>query len=133
MYPNNRLMKSLRFIITCAFLVTQFACTNQDKLSVKQVMDNKITELYDSKTEAELTALTYEQAKSLFSTADLKIVGNSHWMFDVNVPVTVSVFRSKNQKSVPWWLAENGFTKTALSVKNEMTEYEIWQKTFPAG
>ena len=72
---------------------------------MKQVMDNKITELYDSKTEAELTALTYEQAKSLFSPADLKILGTSHWMFDVNVPVTVSVFRSKKQEIVPWWLA----------------------------
>ena len=53
MYQINRLMKSLRFIIICVFLVTQFACNTQDKLSVKQVMDNKITELYDSKTEAE--------------------------------------------------------------------------------
>src|SRR5687768_9355444 len=133
MYQNIRLIKSLRFIIICVLLVNQFACTSQDKLSVKQVMDNKITELYGSKTEAELTALTYEQAKSLFSPADLKILSTVHWMFDVNVPVTVSVFRSKKQEIVPWWLKENGFAKTQLSVNNEMTEYEIWQKTFPAG
>lgn len=133
MYQINRLMNSLRFIVIIVLLVTQIACNTQEKLSVKQVMDNKITELYDSKTEAELTALTYEQAKLLFSPSDLKILGTSHWMFDVNVPVTVSVFRSKNQKIVPWWLEENGFTKTQFSVKNEMTDYEIWQKAFPAG
>ncbi|MBZ5857722.1 purple acid phosphatase family protein [Flavihumibacter profundi] len=133
MYQNNRFVKSLNLIVVCGFLATQFSCKTPDNRSVKQVMDNKITELYASKTESELAALDYQQAKALFSPADLKILGSRHWMFEANVPVTVSVFRSKKQEIVPWWLAENGFTKTRLSVKNEHTEYEIWQKAFPAG
>ncbi|ULQ52137.1 purple acid phosphatase family protein [Flavihumibacter fluvii] len=133
MYHNNRFVQSLKLIVVCGFLAIQFSCNTPDNRSVKQVMDNKITELYASKTEAELAALDYPQAKALFSPADLNILGSRHWMFEANVPVTVSVFRSKKQVMVPWWLAENGFTKTRLSVKNENTEYEIWQKAFPAG
>ena len=134
MIQNNRLYKTLVFIILTGFVTTHFSCKpTPDNRSVKQVMDGKVTELYATKSEAELTALTYEQAKALFSSEELNILATRHWMFDVNVPVTVSVFRSKKQEIVPWWLAENGFTKTTHSVKNEMTEYEVWQNAFPAG
>jgi predicted phosphodiesterase len=134
MIQNKRLFKTLIFIILTGFMVIQFSCiTTPDNRSVKQVMDSKVTELYATKSEAELAALTYEKAKALFPPEELSILATRHWMFDVNVPVTVSIFRSKKQEIVPWWLVVNGFTKTPLSVKNEMTEYEVWQKAFPAG
>ena len=104
-----------------------------DTRTVRDVIDAKVTELYKTKTESELLALTYEQAKSLFSPEDLKILATRHWMFDVNVPVVVYVIRSVKQEIVPFWLTEYGFQKTGLTVKNEMTEYEIWQKSFDAG
>lgn len=110
-----------------------FSCSSPDVSSVKQVMDNKVTGLYAKKSKAELMALTYKQVKALFLPAELNILATHHWMFDTNVPVKVSVFRSKKQEIVPWWLGDYGFIKTDLSVKNEMTEYEIWQKDFPAG
>ncbi|HSB94665.1 MAG TPA: metallophosphoesterase family protein [Flavitalea sp.] len=133
MYNGKQLINALKKIILCGYLFSQVACSTQDNRSVKQVMDEKITELYANKTEAELTTLTYDQAKALFSSADLKTLGGSHWQFNVNVPVIVSVFRSTKQQIVPWWLPENGFTKTQLSVKNEQTDYEVWQKSYPAG
>ena len=134
MIQNRRRYKALIFIVFAGFVTTHFSCKpTPDNRSVKQVMDNKVTELYATKSEAELTALSYEQAKTLFSPEELNILATRHWMFDVNVPVIVSVFRSKKQEMIPWWLEENGFTKTSYTVKNEMTEYEVWQKAFPAG
>ena len=134
MIQNKQLLKPLIFIVIAGFALTHFSCKpTPDNRSVKQVMDSKVTDLYATKTEAELTALNYDQAKALFSPEELNILATRHWLFDVNVPVTVSVFRSIKQEIVPFWLEGNGFTKTTLSVKNEMTEYEVWQKTFPAG
>ena len=124
--------RTLTFTVFTGLLVALYSCTTDDR-SVKQVMDAKITELYKTKSEKELQSLTYDEAKSLFSPAELNILATRHWMFDVNVPVIVSVFRSKKQEIVPWWLYENGFLKTSLSVKNEMTEYEVWQRSFKAG
>jgi len=104
-----------------------------DTSTVSAVMDDKVTELYKTKTEEELSALNYDQATSLFTEKEMKILATRHWMFDVNVPVVVSVFRSKKQEIVPFWLEKDDFSKTELTVKNEMTEYEIWQKSFAAG
>jgi len=43
------------------------------------------------------------------------------------------VMRSEKQKVVPFWLESSGFKKTGMRMKNEMTTYEVWQKSFPAG
>ncbi len=109
-----------------------FSCSAGNR-TVRDVMDEKVTWLYKTKSEKELQSITYEQAKSLFTQEDLKILATRHWMFDVNVPVVVSVFRSKKQEIIPFWLEKDGFTKTELTVKNEMCEYEIWQKSFNVG
>ena len=133
MQQNNRAVKLLIFIIILGITVSQFSCSSPDNRSVKQVMDEKITELYKTKTEKDLQSLTYDQAISLFSANDMEILASRHWMFDVNVPVVVSFFRSKKQNIIPFWLEKSGFLKTELTVKNEMSEYEIWQKSFNAG
>jgi hypothetical protein len=133
MIQKIRLYKPLNLILLTGILAIHFSCSKTDNRLVKQVMDNKVTELYATKTEDELLALTYEQAKSLFTPKDLKILATRHWMFDVNVPVVVSVIRSMKQEIVPYWLPESGFQKTNLTVKNEMTEYEVWQKLLDAG
>ncbi|MEN8194870.1 MAG: metallophosphoesterase family protein, partial [Bacteroidota bacterium] len=54
-------------------------------------------------------------------------------MFDISTPAIVSVMRVNNQDIVPFWLVDNGFVKTDLSVKNEYTVYEVWQKEYSAG
>ena len=124
---------TLKLAILCGLIAVLYSCTAPDTRTVKQVMDDKVTELYKIKTPQELQSITNEQALSMFSEKDLNILSTRHWMFDTNVPVVVSVFRSKEQKVVPFWFAKNGFSKTDLTVKNEMTEYEVWQKSFPAG
>ncbi|HSO89249.1 MAG TPA: metallophosphoesterase family protein [Draconibacterium sp.] len=126
---NQFLISLLVVLLGTAIL---FSCTTGNR-TVRDVMDEKVTALYKTKTEDELLSLTYDQAKSLFTEADMKILASRHWTFNVNVPVVVSVMRSVKQEIVPFWLTENGFQKTNFTVKNEMTDYEIWQKEFGAG
>lgn len=101
--------------------------------SVAEVIDAKVTELYQTKSQEELAAITYEQAFQLFNEQELQVLSSKYWMFDVNVPVVVSVLRSVKQKVIPFWLEEQGFQKTAMKLKNEITGYEVWQKNFDAG
>jgi predicted phosphodiesterase len=54
-------------------------------------------------------------------------------MFDVNVPVIVSIMRSEEQKIIPFWLIPSGFVKTDKTMSNEQITYEVWQKKFEAG
>lgn len=96
-------------------------------------MDNAIARLYKTMDEKQLAALDNDQVMALFSKDEKEVLSTKHWSFDVNVPVTVSVMRSEKQKIVPFWLAESGFKKTSLTMKNEQTVYEVWQKSFDSG
>ena len=133
MHRTRQWFNPLIFILLAVFYVFHQSCTTPDNRSVKQVIEGKITELYKTKTEAELLSLTNAQVISLFSEEDLEILATRHWMFDVNVPVVVSVYRSVKQEIVPFWLEPKGFSKTGMTVINEMTEYEVWQKFFGKG
>jgi len=134
-------MKQINFskivasLVVLIFLVNLFSCApvEKEKGSVKDVMDRVITDLYASKTEAELSATDYDQAMSFFTEEELEILSTQHWTFDVNVPVVVSVMRSVKQKVTPFWLEKEGFIKTEKEVKHEYTIYEVWQKEFAAG
>jgi acid phosphatase type 7 len=130
MHRTRQWFNPLIFILLAVF---HQSCTTPNNRSVKLVIEDKITGLYETKTEDELLSLNYDQAKSLFTEADMKILASRHWMFDVNVPVVVSVMRSVEQEIVPFWLTKSGFVKTELTMKNEMTTYEVWQKSFDAG
>lgn len=122
---------NLLFLLTA--LVACSPASKQDDLSVKTVIDDAITELYATRTEDELSALTYQQVDNFFSEKERETLATKHWMFDANVPVVVSVMRSVKQEIVPFWLNENGFVKTDMTVSNEMSKYEIWQKSFKSG
>ncbi|MFP4366966.1 MAG: metallophosphoesterase [Bacteroidales bacterium] len=121
------------FIVTALFLG---ACTGSDThedATVDSIIDDVITELYQTKGEQELASLTHGQVMDLFSDDELQLLGTRHWMFDVNVPVVVSVMRSSDQDIVPFWLTGRDFKKTDKTVRNRQVEYEIWQKSFDAG
>jgi len=91
-------------------------------------MDNAIARLYKTADEKQLAALDNDNVMALFSKDEKEALSTKHWSFDVNVPVTVSVMRSEKQKVAPFWLTESGFKKTSLTMKNEQTVYECWQK-----
>lgn len=125
--------KFLQIVMLTFFVASVFSCAKKEEKRVKDVMDKVVTELYQTKSEAELSALDYNQAMALFTEKDIEILATRHWTFDINVPVVVSVMRSKKQKTVPFWLATKGFKKTELVMNHEHSTYEIWQKSFDTG
>ena len=119
-----------------ALLLIVFACSESKKQqpsTSKALISKKISELYQTKTVAELNALTYEDAFAMFTAEEIEILASGHWTFNVNVPVVVSVMRSKKQINIPFWLKDRGFEKTGMHMQNEMTTYEVWQKEFDKG
>ncbi|WP_423127062.1 metallophosphoesterase [Gaoshiqia sp. Z1-71] len=126
---RNQLFANLVILFVVAGLLS---CTRQEK-TVDEVMDRVVSHLYESMDIGELPALDQEQVMSLFSEDELKTLATRHWTFEVNVPVVVSVMRSVKQKNQPFWLTQSGFVKTGMTMKNEQTTYEVWQKPFGAG
>ncbi len=76
----------------------------QDEKTVKDVIDSKISYLYKTMDAAQLMSMDYDKVFSLFSEDEKEVLATRHWMFDVNVPVVVSVMRSNEQNIVPFWL-----------------------------
>jgi acid phosphatase type 7 len=124
--------KFIQYPLICFIIVVLVSC-NHDTITVKNVIDSKISYLYRTMDSAQLMSLDYDKVFSLFSDDEKEILATRHWMFDVNVPVVVSVMRSTEQKILPFWLTAKGFVRTDLTMKNEQTTYEVWQKSFDAG
>lgn len=125
--------KTVKFIALVWFVLSGISSCTPNESSVKAVMDQMVTQLHQTTSPADLQRLTNEQAMALFSPEELETLAMKHWMFDANVPVVVSVMRSNKQQIVPFWLEKNGFRKTGMTMKNEQTDYEVWQKSFKAG
>lgn len=128
-------MKSIRLLtrLVCLLSLAGFGACSHPEQSVKEVMDKTFDRLYRTMGPDELRALDDEQVMALFSDQEKQVLSTGHWRFDVNVPVIVSVMRSVKQEKIPFWLSPNGFTKTDMTMKNEQTTYEVWQKPFRAG
>ena len=129
----GKFSKFLQIGMLFLFVTSMFSCAEKEDRRVKDVMDRVVTELYQTKSESELSGLDYNQVMDLFSEKEMQVLATRHWTFDVNVPVVVSVMRSERQKTVPFWLSENGFQKTEMVLNHEHATYEIWQKPFDAG
>ena len=130
---NKSRIDTIIRVLAGFMLITAMISCEESEDSVKDVMNKVITNLYKNTSANDLQKLDVDHAMALFSKEDLKVLSTRHWMFDVNVPVVVSVMRSSEQKIVPFWLDKAGFKKTAMTVKNEQVTYEIWQKSFAAG
>jgi 3',5'-cyclic AMP phosphodiesterase CpdA len=80
-----------------------------------------------------LQGISPELAVEFLTDQERKILGTSYWMFDVNVPVTVSVMRDRDQAEPHFWLTDQNWLKTEQLVQADGTSYEVWQKNFSAG
>ncbi|NOX64788.1 MAG: metallophosphoesterase family protein [Chlorobi bacterium] len=122
-----------RIKISILLLSFLFLFCSENPKSVKDVIDKAVTHIYQTMNKEEIKNLTNDDVIKLFTDDELKILATKYWMFDVNVPVIVSVMRSEGQAIVPFWLTQYGFKKTDLVVKNKFNTFEVWQKEFPAG
>lgn len=100
---------------------------------VSETVERIIARMHASLTKEQMLAMDEATAERFVTPEDRAILATAYWVFDVNVPVRVSVMRHTGQSTVPFWLAENGFRRTNLRVTNEEYEYEVWQKDFSAG
>jgi len=101
--------------------------------SVKEVMDQVVTRFYNTMDEKELADLTDERIMRLLTADEKKVLATRYWMFDINIPATVSIMRDIEQSHIPFWLEMSKFEKTELIVRNEEYTYEVWQKNYDAG
>lgn len=124
-------------LFSLTFFLLLISCKNNskpiDEASVKDVMDKAITRLYKEVPSENYNSINEEFMLNFFTEEEKNILATKYQYFKVNVPVTVSLMRDKNQATLPFWLKESGFTKTNKIVKNEVYTYEVWQKDFEPG
>lgn len=125
-------MKTAKWVAAC-WIVLFLAATAPAETPLQTAMSSVVSRLYAKLTPEQLLKLDEPTLESLITPEERQIFGTQFWCFDVNVPVVVSVIRPVAQEIVPFWLAERGFKKTDLRVKNDTYEYEVWQKAFDAG
>ena len=123
-------------IISAVFLI--FSCSETKKEvehihgSVKGVMDSVITRLYEKVDPKDYDSIDDTFMLQFLTDDEKSTLASRYQYFKVNVPVTVSLMRHLDHKA-PFWLKESGFVKTDEIVKNEVYDYEVWQKDFDAG
>ena len=100
---------------------------------VAAVMDELVATLYSGYSAEALAALDTETILEALDPIQRHTLATEYWMFDVDVPVVVSVMRHEAQETPPFWLEGQGYEKTRMTVHNELYTYEVWQKLFPAG
>lgn len=128
-------MKNGFLIVISVFLF--ISCSEKPKaeqnLTVKNVMDDVITRLYKQVSPEKYNTIDDAFMFQFLSDEEKSILATKYQYFKVNVPVRVSLMRDVKQATIPFWLKEAGFKNTGKKVKNEVFEYEVWQKDFEAG
>jgi hypothetical protein len=124
-------------ILIFSFLLLFFSCKDQPQaeqnLSVKNVMDDVITRLYKEVPPEKYNTIDDGYMLNFLTVEEKSVLATKYQYFKVNVPVTVSLIRDVNQATTPFWLEDSGFNKTGGTVKNEVYQYEVWQKDFEPG
>ena len=128
-------MKNRFLIVISVFLF--ISCSEKPKaeqnLTVKNVMDDVITRLYKQVSPEKYKAIDDAFMFEFLSEEEKTVLATKYQYFKVDVPVRVSLMRDVKQATIPFWLKEAGFKNTDKKVKNEVFEYEVWQKDFEAG
>jgi len=128
-------MKNILHFLAIGVLVS--ACTSSQRapssVTVSDVMDEVITRLYREVPPEAYDTLSEKFALNFVHPDEKEVLATRYQYFTVNVPVIVSLMRHRSQKVIPFWIEEAGFRKTELVVRNESYDYEVWQKSFPAG
>ncbi|WP_114747977.1 purple acid phosphatase family protein [Pleomorphovibrio marinus] len=101
--------------------------------TLSETMDGIVTRLYENFDKHSLDTISHSFILNYISQEEKEALAHQYWIFDVNIPVTVSVIRDKDQEVIPFWLEERGFTLTDMEVKNRHSTYEVWQKEFNEG
>src|SRR5665811_274058 len=90
-----------------------FSCAEKPSAegSVKEIMDGIVSGFYQEFDKSQLDTIGQDFILHYLSEEEKKVLGSKFWIFEVNVPVTVSLMRDVDQKLVPFWLKDEGFQK----------------------
>lgn len=122
-----------RFIYYSILTIFFISCKSTTLPSVEETMDKVMTRLYEKHSAGQLDTLSHSYISHFLTQKEKESLATNYWVFEVNIPVKVSLMRHKKQETEPFWLAQSGFVKTNLSVANELYEFEVWQKEFQKG
>lgn len=127
---RGSLFGTIRLAVFSGLLLAGAAVLAQE---VRETRDRIAERLCGQFTTEQLLQLDGTRIEAAITPEEKRIFAERYWRFDVNVAVVVSVLRDVKQERVAFWLPESGFVLTDMRVRNEMYEYEVWQKSFPAG
>src|SRR5690606_30374715 len=88
---------------------------------------------YHDVAKYQLDTISNQFILQYLSEEEKEVLATQYWIFDVNIPVTVSIMRDTAQQVIPFWIVEAGFQRTDLMVRNSLSTYEVWQKDFDSG
>ncbi len=101
--------------------------------SVHDTVADVAIRLREKYKEAQLKRLTPYQVYKILTDREKTILSNEHITLKVNVPVKVSIVRDRSIKSEPFWIRDRDFDLTGIVLKLGSTEFDVWEREFPAG
>lgn len=117
----------------CTICLLLSCASPKEDLSVKDVMDSVVSRFYRDFAKYQLDTISHQFILQYLSEEEKEVLATQYWIFDVNIPVTVSIMRDTAQQVIPFWIVEAGFQRTDLMVRNSLSTYEVWQKDFDSG
>lgn len=100
---------------------------------VRQTLDAAGIRLSQIKSERELTIAATRQSQllALLNEAERSALGRNSVRFHVDEPVMVAVASLKG--STPFWLEDQGFEPSDVTLQTDDGDWEVHRKTFPPG
>lgn len=117
----------------CAALAIPAVAHVKDQPSVHDTLASAIERFRETQPPEKIVTMDLEDVIDALTEEEKDILGSNYLSFRVNVPVMVSVFREVRLGEDPFWLDRREFEKTDLKAKVDGREFDVWEKTFPAG
>jgi hypothetical protein len=125
----------LTLIAACCILVASpLAAHVGNHPSIHDTVAAILARLKREMTQTNITNLTAAKIENFLTDEEREVLGTEHLSFTVNVPVKVSVIRSTNLASEPFWLKGRGFHRSSLLVTVDKDKtFDVWEKEFESG
>ncbi len=120
-------------VATCVLWTLPHSCAAAPPKPIAETIEAIVARMRADLTPDDLMKADAATVERYVTDADRETLATRYWTFRSDAPCRVSVMRHTAQATPPYWLAERGFTRTDLRVRNDEYEYEVWQKDFPAG
>ena len=119
--------------ILLAAVATPLQAHVGDHPSIHDTVAGVIDRMKKQMSTNELSQLTPLKAEQFLTPGERQILATEHISFRVDKPVKVSVVRDTRLGDEPFWLRQQGFTQTSLTVTEGKLVYDVWQKNFDSG